>query len=136
MSEASNAKHDANEQPPASVAPVDETAAAFASAITGGLPLTAQVFFAVVEANGTLVRGVGAVSSARLGVGTYQVVFSQDVTGSAYLGTIGLTGNAGTSPAGQIAVVGRNGIPAGVYVQTFNATGAAADRSFHLSVLS
>lgn len=138
MSESSSAqpKHSAGEQPPASAAPVDEVGAEFIPATTAGLPPTAQTFFAVVNSNGSLARGFGVLSSARLGTGTYQVVFSHDVTGSAYVGTIGLTGSLGTSPSGEIAVVGRAGIPSGVFVQTFNSAGAAADRAFHLSVLS
>ena len=46
-------------------------------------------------------------SATHLGTGIYQVLFDHDITGSAYIGTIGLTGSSGESPAGQIAVVGR-----------------------------
>ena len=74
-----------------------------------GMPPTAQAFFAVVSATGTLVRGFQAVSATNLGTGIYQVLFSHDITGSAYIGTIGLTGSSSDSPAGQIAVVGRAG---------------------------
>ncbi|GAB2937724.1 hypothetical protein GCM10027280_27410 [Micromonospora polyrhachis] len=137
MSESSSAqaKHSADEQPPASAAP-DEVGAEFVPATSAGMPPTAQTFFAVVTAGGALVRGFGVVSSARLSTGTYQVVFSHDVTGSAYIGTLGLPGNVGTSPSGEIAVVGRSGVANGVFVQTFTSAGAAADRAFHLAVLS
>ncbi|MGW0435429.1 hypothetical protein ACWDV4_23175 [Micromonospora sp. NPDC003197] len=138
MSESSSAqaKHSADEQPPASAAAVDEVGAEFVPATSAGMPPTAQTFFAVVTAGGALVRGFGVVSSARLAVGTYQVVFSHDVTGSAYIGTLGLPGNVGTSPSGEIAVVGRSGVANGVFVQTFTSAGVAADRAFHLSVIS
>ena len=101
------------------------------------LPPTAQVFFAVVSATGGLVRGgPHAVSATRLGTGIYQVLFDHDITGSAYMGTIGLTGSIGSSPAGEIAVVGRFGAANGDFVQTFNSAGAPTDLAFHLAVLS
>lgn len=101
------------------------------------MPPTAQAFFAVVSAAGALVRGgPHAVSATHLGTGIYQVLFDHDITGSAYIGTIGLTGSSGESPAGQIAVVGRAGAANGVFVQTFNATGTPTDLAFHLATLS
>ena len=101
------------------------------------LPPTAQVFFEVVSATGGLVRGgPHAVSATRLGTGIYQVLFDHDITGSAYMGTIGLTGSIGSSPAGEIAVVGRFGAANGVFVPTFNSAGAPTDLAFHLAVLS
>jgi hypothetical protein len=100
------------------------------------MPPTSQAFFAVVEPTGALARGFQAVSATRLSVGTYQVVFSHDLTGSAFVGTIGLSGSAGASAPGEITVVGRAGVPNGIFVQTFNSTGALADRGFHIAVLS
>lgn len=122
------------EQPP----PTPEAAAlaALVPATFAGMPPTAQAFFAVVNANGTLARGFQAVSSVRLGLGIYQVLFSHDITGSCYVGTIGLSSTSGSSPSGEIAVVGRVGTPNGVFVQTFDSTGRPADRGFHLAVLS
>jgi hypothetical protein len=105
-------------------------------AATAGMPPTAQGFFAVVSAAGALVRGFQAASATHLATGNYQVLFTHDVTGSVYVGTIGLSSTSGVSPAGQIAVVGRSGAPNGVFVQTFNAAGAPADLAFHLAVLS
>ena len=122
------------EQPPP--VPGAEALAALVPATVAGMPPTAQTFFAVVNANGTLARGFQAVSSTRLGTGVYQVLFSHDITRSAYVGTIGLSASSGTSPSGEIAVVGRAGSANGVFVQTFNSSGAAADRGFHLAVLS
>jgi hypothetical protein len=122
------------EQPP--LPPGTEALAGLVPATLAGLPPTAQAFFAVVNANGTLARGFQALSATRLGVGVYQVLFSHDITGSAYIGTIGLTGSLGGSPPGQISVVGRAGAPNGVFVQTFNSAGAPADLAFHLAVLS
>lgn len=124
------------EQPPASAADIESAGAEAVPGTAAGMPPTAQAFFAVVNANGTLARGFGVVSSTRLAVGQYQVVFSHVLTGSAFVGTIGLSGSVGSSPSGEIAVVGRNGVPNGVFVQTFTSAGVAADRGFHLAVLS
>nr|MDT0662274.1 hypothetical protein [Micromonospora sp. DSM 115978] len=124
------------QQPPASLTEEERAVIELVPATFRGMPPTAQTFFAVVNANGTLARGFGVVSSSRIALGQYQVVFSHNVTGSAYVGTLGLSGSVGGSPPGEIAVVGRNGNPNGVFVQTFNSAGGAADRGFHLSVLS
>ncbi|GAA3754939.1 hypothetical protein GCM10022225_44670 [Plantactinospora mayteni] len=145
MSETSDAKHTAadeqptvatDEQPPAVGTEADGVGVAAVPATVAGLPATAQGHFAVVNANGTLARGFGAVSSTRLALGQYQVVFIQNVASSAFTATIGLTGSVGTSPSGEIAVVGRAGVPAGVFVQTWNSSGVPADRAFHLHVSS
>ncbi|WP_433531715.1 hypothetical protein ACQPYA_06390 [Micromonospora sp. CA-263727] len=99
-----------------------------------GMPPTARVLFAVVNANGVLVRGLGAATANRLSTGMYQVVFDQDVTGASCVGTVGLPGSTGLAPAGQIAVAGRTGIQNAVFVTTFDSAGVAADRPFHLAV--
>ena len=101
-----------------------------------GLPPTAQAFFAVVDALGTLVRGFQAVSATRLFTGAYQVLFSHDVTGSAYIATPGLPGSGAILGTGQITVASRSGAPNGVLVQTFDPSGNPIDLSFHLAVLS
>ena len=129
-----SAKH-AN-QPAPSASDIAEAAALLVPATSAGMPPTAQLFWAVVAANGVLSRGFGVVSSTRVAVGQYQVVFSHDVTRSAYVGSIGLTGAVGASPSGEIAVVGRFGVPNGVFVQTFTSAGVAADRAFHLTISS
>lgn len=113
-----------------------EAGAALVPATVAGMPPTAQAFYAVVRSDGTLARGFEAVSAANLGTGVYQVIFAHDITGSAYLGTLGLDIDSGESPSGQIAVVGRFDAANGVFVQTFDAAGNPADRGFHLAVLS
>ncbi|MFV2102870.1 hypothetical protein [Micromonospora sp. LOL_024] len=104
--------------------------------VDSGLPLTARTLFAVVNADGSLVRGLGAATANRLRTGMYQVVFDQDVTAASFVGTVGLTSSSGLAPAGQIAVAGRTGIRNAVFVTTFDGAGVAADRPFHLAVLS
>lgn len=124
----------AGEQPPA--VDTGDAGVAFIPATSAGMPPTAQTFFAVVNANGTLARGFGVVSATRLVAGQYQVVFSHSLVGSAFVGTLGLSTFSGTSPSGMIAVVGRAGNNNAVFVQTFASNGVAADRGFHLAVLS
>ena len=97
---------------------------------------TTEVSFAVVNSNGTLARDLGAVSAQKLGTttGQYEVIFDHDVSKCAFVATIGLSDNVGSPPAGEISVNGRNGNPAGVYVATYNSSGARSDRGFHLQV--
>lgn len=128
------------EQPPVSAADIAAAKAgtrarAVGDVSTNAIPATAQASFGVVSSGGVLVRGLHALSATRLATGQYQVVFDHDVSAGAFIGTVGLTGSVGISPAGEIAVVGRSGLPNGVFVQTFNSAGAPANRSFHLAVL-
>ena len=127
---------EAVQQPALTEAQRSEALAALVPATAAGMPPTAQTFYAVVKADGTLARGFEAVSATRLGTGMYQVLYAHDITGSAFVGTLGLDVGIGISPSGQIAVVGRFGAANGVFVQTFDAAGNAADRGFHLAIHS
>jgi|GEM_PF-1974695 hypothetical protein len=119
------------QQPPVTQADID---AAKAAAAKAGTRQASSTLFAVVSANGGLIRGDGAVSVTLLGVGLYQVVFNTPVDTGAYVATIGLTGSVGVSPSGLISVVGRTNLAQGVFVQTWNAANQPANRSFHLAV--
>ncbi len=95
-------------------------------------------YWAVVERDGSLVRGNNVLRSQRVGVGQYEVVFNGDVSHGAYVATIGRPGIA-TEPAGEIGVALRcclNPPEAnkGVWVDTHNSDGANSDRAFHLVV--
>jgi hypothetical protein len=94
----------------------------------------ACTLFAVLNPDGSRARGFGAVSSQRFAVGQYEVVFNRDVTGCAYIATIGLSGSSGASPSGEITVVGRFGNANGVFLTTHDSAGNFADRGFHLAV--
>ena len=100
-----------------------------------GLPATARMLIAVVDANGRLVRGLGATSATRLAAGMYQVAFDQDVAGAAYVGTVGPATANGLVPHGVITVAPRSGIANAVFVETHGTSGHA-DRPFHLAVLA
>ena len=89
--------------------------------------------FAVVEANGVLVRGRNAWSANQVAGGTYEVFFDRDIRGCSYDATIGTT-SIGTEPAGSITVASRAGSPNGVWVDTSNLNGTDGTRAFHLEV--
>jgi len=97
-------------------------------------------YWAVVETNGTLVRGRNVNRCTRLSAGIYEVVFTDDISGGVYVATIGRPGIA-TEPTGQIGVALRCCLPPaeankGVWVQTHDSTGAFSDRAFHLLVMA
>lgn len=101
-----------------------------------GMPITAQVLYAVVDADGTKNRSLpNSVTAARLGTGTYEVIFpNRNIRACAYEATIGLSASSGASAPGEITVVGRATTTAGVFLQTYDSAGALADRGFHLTV--
>lgn len=103
----------------------------------GGPPGRNVASWAVVNADGTLARGEGVVSSARLaaGSGAYQVIFAYDMTPCAYIATIGISATFGQSAPGEIDVARRFNNADGVFVATHDSAGNAADRGFHLLVI-
>jgi hypothetical protein len=100
-------------------------------------------FWAVVETNGTLVRGRNVAYCRRITLGIYEVYFTGDVSNGVFTATIGRPGYA-TEPTGQITVALRAGpgpyapftTPSnkGVWVQTWDSAGKPSDRTFHLMV--
>src|SRR3982751_1462615 len=59
---------------------------------TAGMPPTAQVFYAVVNADATLARGFKATGTVKVGTGAYEVDFVHDVNACAYDATVGNAG--------------------------------------------
>jgi hypothetical protein len=119
------------EQPPLSEKERAEARAAIDESAAAG----AGMLFAVVNSNGTLARGSGAVSASKLSAtGEYQIIFNRSVNRGAFLSTIGLAADSGQSPPGEIIVNLRVGTTNGVFVQTSDSEGKDADRSFHLAV--
>lgn len=89
---------------------------------------------AVIKDDGTVARRVGgAVTSASLGTGLYEVIFNRNITKCVYQATIGQD-NAGSGPSGEIAITNRAGQVKGVFVNTYNSDGTAANKPFHVSV--
>lgn len=95
-------------------------------------------YWAVVETNGTLVRGRNVTRVNRLAPGQYEVIFTDDVSLGVYVATIGRPGIA-TEPSGQIGVALRccltgPEVNKGVWVDTHDSNGTYSDRAFHLLV--
>lgn len=100
--------------------------------------LQGQSNWAVVDgATGSVQRShssAGAVTGTRASAGLYDVTFARDVTGCAYVATLGDTGSAAPL-VGFINVASDSGDANSVVVQTFDKTGLIpTDGSFHLSV--
>jgi len=89
-------------------------------------------FTAVVGSDGTLARGLNAVSVTRQDPGVYVVLFSKDVRACSYTAAIGLPGATGASGIGIVTVARRSGKPKGLFIETFDAQGNEADLGFHL----
>ena len=87
----------------------------------------------VIDSNGSLVRGAGVTSTSRPSAGAYHIVFNQDVTGCAYLATLGRIGAQVAQP-GEIGTGGLPGTPNGVWVRTRDSAGNVSDRSFHIAI--
>lgn len=103
-------------------------------------------FWAVVERDGSLVRARNVAWCRKIGTGIYEVYFTGDVSNGVFTATIGRPGYA-TAPTGQITVALRWGPgpytpqftvainnTKGVWIQTWDSAGNAADREFHLMV--
>jgi hypothetical protein len=88
-----------------------------------------QTAWAVVAANGTLVRSARAQSSSKLAAGNYEVIFNRDVSKCAYAATI----NDSTLGA-EIGVEPRSSNAHAVFVTTWSSAGSPADKPFHLVV--
>jgi hypothetical protein len=87
---------------------------------------------AVVDPDGTLVRGIFASTATRLDTGSYQVTFSNGGFSSscAYTASIGLSATSGVSDAGFVTVAA---VSAGtIAVRTYDTHGNAADLGFHV----
>lgn len=116
------------QQPPADAAEAEADAA-----IIGP---SARTLFAVVNANGVLARGCGAVTSTKLAgvAGQYVVTFNQNVRRGAYVATLGFASPGPVPQPGEIGVAPRAPNPNAVFVQTRDSLGLAADHRFHLAV--
>jgi hypothetical protein len=98
-------------------------------------------FWAVVETNGTLVRGRNVNQVTKLAQGIYEVIFTEDISAGVFLATIGRPGIA-TEPTGEICLALRccpiNAADnnKGIWVETHDSAGGYSDRAFHLLVLT
>jgi hypothetical protein len=105
----------------------------FATSAAGAVTASGFADFAVVGANGLIARGRGVSSTVRTGAGRYQVIFTRNVRGCAYVASLGVIG--ATPPgSGEVSTASLASNVNGVFVRTFNSSGAAGDHSFHLLV--
>jgi hypothetical protein len=99
-----------------------------------------QLWCAVINSDGTINRAHLHTTASHLATGEYQVLFynsissQKDITKCAFTATVGVTGFSGSEPATFITLAGRAGTSNGVYVATYDQTGAAVDAPFHLLV--
>ena len=100
---------------------------------SGPAGASAAAFWASVDQNGTLIRNKGAASAQRNATGSYQVIFSQDVTGCVYLSSPGgpTTATFVTFESGAAQLPN---VAAGVRVFTTNAAGTLVDLPFFVAV--
>lgn len=90
-----------------------------------------QFGWAIVLANGTLVRGVNATSASNLGSpGNYEVVFNRNVSQCAYQATV-----TQSTVGAEIGAEPRSTNANAVFVTTWSSTGAPANMPFHLFVI-
>jgi hypothetical protein len=108
-----------------------------ASAFIGlALPATAQAAkdWAVVQGDGTLVRGDGVTGVTHPATGIYVVTFTGDIDGCAYVGNPGDPATSGVSTASTLSLSPEADSPSGLRVQVWNQeTGALANFPFHLA---
>jgi hypothetical protein len=91
--------------------------------------------FAVVDAGGSLRRGMHVARVVILAPGIYEVVFRRDVRRGVYLATIGGHSYEGLPPTGYVSVEGRATNPRSVLVATANAQGENVSMGFHLLIV-
>ncbi len=99
------------------------------------LPATAQAAknWAVVQANGTLVRANGVTAVAHPATGVYIATFTADVHGCAYIGNPGDPTTGFVNTASTVSVSRRVGSRHQLYIQVWNQqTSALADLPFHV----
>ena len=78
-------------------------------------------------------RPASATGTFREDTGIYDVFFNRDVSGCAYVASLGGP-DAGTPPAGTVAVTNLAGAPKGLFVITRNSAGTNASLPFHVAV--
>src|SRR3954451_13260280 len=84
----------------------------------------AQRVFAAIKQDGTHGRTRGFQSSTRDSTGVYTVKFNRSIRHCIWQGTIGKGNFVGEATPGEMQITGRNGTRNGLYVTTFDSTGA------------
>jgi hypothetical protein len=111
---------------------VTDSGAASISVFLNNTHFPVKDSFAVVSANGRVVRGrAGAFQYAH---GRYEVSFPFDVSHCGYTATIGDTSNGLVYAPGLVYTAGGHSTSDGVYVETRDLNGVLADYPFHLNL--
>jgi len=109
-------------------------AALVLAAITSSAVAASHSGFAVVDSDGTLVRGSNGTSASNQGTGAYEVLFANTVRQCVFTASTGSAGSNGQNFPGFVTVAAREGNIRGVYVTTYDIAGNPADFAFHLNV--
>jgi hypothetical protein len=94
-----------------------------------------SALWAVVRADGALIRGAGSISAspAESTPGRYEVLFNRNVARCAYIATLGSTSNS-QPHNGEIGVATSSRNEDAVLVKTHNGQNEEGPESFHLAV--
>jgi hypothetical protein len=106
-----------------------------ASTLVAATTTVPQRVFAVVNADGTKLRGKAVASTAHLSAGVYDVRFNRNISTCAWTGTVGFGTFSGSTAASMISITGRAGTNNGLFVQTFNQAGTPTDLPFSAIVI-
>jgi hypothetical protein len=103
--------------------------------VTTAAATTPARVFAVINADGTKLRGKAVASTSRVGTGVYDVRWNRNISTCAWTGTVGFGTFGGSTGPTMISVSGRAGTNNGVFVQTFNGSAAPTDLPFAVVVI-
>lgn len=87
---------------------------------------------AVIKTDGTTARGRGIVSSQGLVTGQYEVIFTQNVSGCAFIATVGGPGSGLSTQSLTVTTATRATNPNGAFVSVKKADGTNFDHAFHI----
>lgn len=90
--------------------------------------------WAVINSDGTIARKLNAISADRISTGSYEVIFNSKITKCAYTATTGDPGSTATPGPMFIGITGRDSNARGVFVATYDQSGASADTPFFVNV--
>jgi hypothetical protein len=90
--------------------------------------------FAVLNSDGSLLRGKAVASTSHIGTGLYDVRFLRNISSCAWTGTVGFGTFGGSTGPSEISVTGRSATNNGLFVQTFSGA-SAADLPFTVLVV-
>lgn len=91
--------------------------------------------WAVVNSDGTTIRGKAVASTSSLGTGVYDVRFNRNISSCSWVGTVGYGTFTGSTGPAMITITGRSGTNNGLFVTTYDSTGVPAALPFSADVI-